>query len=299
MSDSKKITFANRLADDVRITSEMLKLPDGQETPVLHHRPPQKVGVPVLYVHGIQSHPGWFTGSAQVLARAGSEVFQVTRRGSGASPARKGDAESAEQILGDVDAAVRYVLETTGDQRLALLGVSWGGKLLTAYTLRADVANIDSLTLVAPGLKSLVDVSIATKLAILLARIFYPGAYFNIPLNDVSLFTDNTEMREYLRDDPHRLRRATARFLFASAMLDRIIARADERTLKVPTTLILAGRDRIIDNDATCDLVEWLADRPVRVHRIGAAHTIEFEQYPQPFYKILIRAVQQRSETER
>ncbi len=291
MSDSEKLTFAHRLADDVPVTSEMLKLSDGQETLVLHHHPPQKAGVPVLYVHGIQSHPGWFTGSAQALGRSGSEVFQVTRRGNGTATARRGDANSADQLLDDVDVAVRYVLEATGAERLALLGVSWGGKLLTAYALRADVANIDSLTLVAPGLTPQVDVSIATKLAILVALIFRPGAYFDIPLNDVSLFTDNPEMREYLLNDPHRLGRATARFMLASFRLDRIIARAGERALKVPTTLILAGRDRIIDNAATCDLLDWLADRPVRIRRLDAAHTIEFEQENSVFYEILCQSV--------
>ena len=293
MSNSKKLTFASRLSDDVPVTSELLKLPDGAETPVLHHHPLNKAEPPVLYVHGIQSHPGWFTGSAQSLARAGSDVFQVTRRGSGTSTARRGDADSADQLLDDVGAAVRYVMETTGAEHVALLGVSWGGKLLTAYALRAGGGNIDSLTLVAPGLIPRVDVSITTKLAILSALIFRPGGYFDIPLNDVSLFTDNPEMREYLRNDPHRLHRATARFLYASARMDRIIARADERALKVPTTLILAGRDRIIDNDATCDLLEWLADRPVRIRRLDAAHTIEFELENSGFYDILCQSVRE------
>ncbi len=291
MSDFEKLTFACPPAEDVPVSSEMLKLPDGRETPVLRHHPPEKTRLPVLYAHGIQSHPGWFTGSAQAIAHAGSEVFQVTRRGSGTATAQRGDANSADQLLDDVDVAVRYVLEQTGAERLALMGVSWGGKLLTAYALRSDVGNIDSLTLVAPGLAPLVDVSIATKLAILVALIFRPGAYFDIPLNDVSLFTDNPDMREYLRNDPHRLGRATARFMLASARLDRIIARADERALKVPTTLILACRDRIIDNEATCDLLEWLADRPVKIRRLDAAHTIEFERENSTFYDILCQSV--------
>ena len=179
MPESEKLTFADRPADDAPITSELLKLSDGLETLVLRHHPPEQTGPPVLYVHGIQSHPGWFTGSAQAIARAGSEVFQVTRRGSGTAKAQRGDAASADQLLGDVDAAVRYVLESAGAERLALLGVSWGGKLLTAYALRAGAGNIVSLTLVAPGLTPRVDVSITTKLAVLFARIFYPGAYFD------------------------------------------------------------------------------------------------------------------------
>ncbi|MDY7009833.1 MAG: alpha/beta fold hydrolase [Planctomycetota bacterium] len=291
MFDSKNLTFACQLSDDVPVTTELLKLSDGLETLVLHHHPGNKTGTPVLYAHGIQSHPGWFTGSAQALGRAGSDVFQITRRGSGTATARRGDAASADQLLDDVDAAVRYVLEATCEERISLLGVSWGGKLLTAYALRSEAVKIDSLTLVAPGLKPQVDVSIATKLAIISALIFRPGTYFDIPLNEVSLFTDNPDMQEYLRNDPHRLHRATARFLYASARLDRIIARAEERALKVPTTLILAGRDRIIDNSATCDLLEWLADRPVRIRRLDAAHTIEFEKEKGAFYDILCQSV--------
>lgn len=300
MPDLEKLSFACQPADDAPVGRETLVLPDGCRTLVLRHRrtlssgpaPEQPGPPPVLYVHGIQSHPGWFIRSAQALARAGSEVFQVTRRGSGPVTAGRGDAASAAQLMDDVDAAVRYVLEKTRTDRVALLGVSWGGKLLTAYALEApDIDRIDSLTLVAPGIAPLVDVPARTKLAILAARCFHPGMYFDIPLNDVSLFTDNPAMRQYLRDDPHRLHRATARFLFTSAMLDRKINRANERALTVPTTLILAGRDRIIDNETTCDVLEWLADRPVSIRRLDAAHTIEFEPDPEPFHKILRQAV--------
>ena len=168
----------------------------------------------MLYVHGIQSHPGWFAGSAAYLAGCGHDVFQVTRRGSGLNERDRGHARSAAQLLDDVEVACRFVLRQTGAERLHLLGVSWGGKLLACYALEAqDRIDIASLSLVAPGIVPVVDVSVRTKIAIALALIPAPRKQFEIPLSDVELFTDNEPMREYLRADRFRLcRYPIARF---------------------------------------------------------------------------------------
>jgi len=293
MPQPGKLALARAPADDVETKWEVLALPDGLQVPILHHRPPNDTtGPAVLYVHGIESHPGWFIASAQALARAGSEVFQVTRRGSGTCAAPSGHARCYKQLLDDTDAAVEYVIEKTHAEKIALLGVSWGGKLLTAYAIR-NPRHICSLTLVTPGLAAKIDLPPLRKLAVLLAWCFHRKKYFAIPLDDVSLFTDNPEMQEYLRNDPHRLRRATAGFLFASAMLDRLIAHARERSIKVPMTLILARRDEIIENSATFDILENLAGRTIRLHWFDSAHTIEFAQDAQTYHQVLCKAVRQ------
>ena len=296
MTGPEEMSLAGPLAEDVRTQRGSLLLADGHAAAVLQHSPPPPATrTPVLYVHGIQSHPGWFVGSAQALARAGHEVFQVTRRGSGLTAARRGDASSAGQLLGDVDAAVEHVRGETGSADVALLGVSWGGKLLTAHALQA-AAPVTSLTLVAPGIVPRVDVPGRTKLAIAAARCLWPRKYFDIPLSDVSLFTDNPSMRDYLAADPLRLHRATARLLVASAMLDRMIARAAPGSLELPVTLILAKRDRIIDNAATAAVLRRLTADRVKVVQIDAAHTIEFEPDPAAFHGLLRAAVQHSRE---
>jgi len=289
---SGRLRPARPLAADVPCSRHMLKLPDGRETLVLRHAaaPAQPAGPAVLFLHGIQSHPGWFVGSAQALARAGCEVFQVTRRGSGEAAGGRGDARSARQLIEDVAAAADYVAARTGADRLAMVGVSWGGKLLTAFALR-DAGRAGSLTLVAPGIAPRVGVSAAAKLAIAAAWACCPRRTFEIPLNDVALFTDNPEMRQYLRDDPHRLMRATARLLVASAVLDRRLARARPGALAVPTTLLLARRDRIIDNAATRAAVDRLTGGRAAVVEIDGAHTLEFEPDPTDFHAALCRAV--------
>ena len=290
MTPADALNLARPVQADVNFRRETLALPDGRETQVFRHVRPASAGWPVLYLHGIQSHPGWFVGSAQALARAGHEVFQPARRGSGLARADRGDCASVRQLIEDVAAGAQHVLGETKAEKLALVGVSWGGKLATAYALTA-ADPLGALVLVAPGIAARVDVPLRTKLAIAAARCCWAGRRFPIPLNDPELFTDNPPMQEYLRGDSHRLHRASARFLVASALLDRMLARAPAGSLKLPTTLILARRDRIIDNVATRSAVERLTAGRARVVEVDACHTIEFEPDVRGFYDLLCEAV--------
>jgi len=276
-----------------RPAREVLALPDGYRTDAYVYSPaggPRRL--PVLYLHGIQSHPGWFSGSAAALAQAGHAVFQVTRRGSGANRRDRGHADSAGQLLDDVAAAGRFVLAKTGAERLHLLGVSWGGKLAAALAARSPARlELASVTLVAPGICPRVDVLVRTKVRVAMSVLLSPRRLFDIPLNDEALFTDNEAMRQYLRADAFRLHRATGRFLYVSRCLDRLLARARPGALTMPTTLLLAARDQIIDNAATRRVVDGLTAHRAAVHTLDAAHTMEFEPDPEPLYECLRAAV--------
>jgi acylglycerol lipase len=245
-----------------------------------------------VYLHGIQSHPGWFVGSAASMADRGHAVFQVTRRGSGENVVDRGHARSAGQLLDDVAAAIRFAKDQTGADAVHLAGVSWGGKLAAAYAADASRAgDVASLTLIAPGIAAQVDVPLRTKLAIGASLLCCPKRRFDIPLSDVDLFTDNEPMRQYLRDDPFRLHRATARFLFISRLLDRSLRRTPPGAITAPTTLLLATRDRIIDNPATESTLHRLAPKHLTVHTLDGAHTLEFESDPTPLHAALADAL--------
>jgi alpha-beta hydrolase superfamily lysophospholipase len=283
-----------------------LTLPDGYETSVWVHTPPLSVAkaLPVLYMHGIQSHPGWFVGSAHAMAQAGHAVYQVIRRGSGDNTQAPGHAQSAQQLLHDVKYAAQFALNETGQDALHLVGVSWGGKLLAAYaTWPKRQIQIASLTLIAPGIAPKVDMPAVTKLRIAWAILTNSTRRFDIPLNNVDLFTDNAAMRNYLSLDPFRLKQATARFLNTSRQLDRMLKRSagrvagvrtDASGTSVPTTLILAKQDRIIDNAATIKKIKRLAGENLRIAELPGHHTLEFEPNPQPFYDELTDAVRDR-----
>ena len=287
------LPLARPIPQDRLVARRMLQLADGYETSVYVHAPAGSARrLPVLYIHGIQSHPGWFAGSAAFLAGRGHAVFQPVRRGSGGNRRGRGHAASADQLLDDVGAACRFVLKQSGAARLHLLGVSWGGKLLAVYASNSpDAEHIASLTMVAPGIVPRVDVSIATKIAIGLSLFVAPRKTFKIPLSQVELFTDNESLQAYLRGDRFRLLRATSRFLYASRCLDRTLRRRPNGSLPVPTTLLLAARDRIIDNAATREIVERLTAGRAVVETFDAAHTLEFEPDPQGFYTALTAAM--------
>jgi len=243
-----------------------LELPDGYRTSAYFHEPPGDYALgTVVYLHGIQSHPGWFAGSASALAARGHRVLQVTRRGSGDNRTDRGHARSAGQLLDDVAAACRFAE-------------------------RCDVP-LASLTLIAPGLAPKVSIRPGTKLAVAMSLACCPRRTFEIPLADVELFTDSEPMREYLRRDRCRLLRATGRFLYVSRRLDQLLRRSPPGGLKMPVTLILAERDRIIDNAATRRLTERLAGERLEVKTLPGAHTLEFEPRPEPLYQALADAL--------
>ena len=255
--------------------------------------------LPVLYLHGIQSHPGWFVGSAAALADRGHVVYQVTRRGSGLNRADRGHARSADQLLDDVRTACEFVLADSGAAKLHLLGVSWGGKLAAAYAAERDRAGqIASLTLVAPGVVPRVAVPAAVKAAVALSLLACPKRLFDIPLGDAALFTDDEQMRSYLRADGAGLHRATAGFLYASRRLDVSLRRAPRGALAMPVTLLLARRDRIVDIDATRAAVQRLAADRAVVEEFDAAHVLEFEPDPGFLYDALAAAVQRGESAE-
>jgi alpha-beta hydrolase superfamily lysophospholipase len=288
------LPMASPLPAAIAPKRKIMELADGYRTPVYVHLPPKGTAMlaPVVYLHGIQSHPGWFCGSAAAMARTGHAVFQVTRRGSGESTDARGHAASAAQLLDDIAVVARLAMKATSVPRVHLVGASWGGKLAAVLATRPpnDVL-IASLTMIAPGIISHVDVRPRKKLLIAAMALVRPTARFKIPLNDVKLFTDNPPMIEYLEHDGYRLKEGTARFMFASVLLDLMLRRAREGCLTMPTTLLLAARDRIVDNVATRKVVIRLTAGHAVVEEFDAAHTLEFEPNPRLFFASLCDAL--------
>jgi alpha-beta hydrolase superfamily lysophospholipase len=284
-SQTSKLPWARPIGQIAMPEARELALPDGYRTSVYVHRASAASDkLPVVYLHGIQSHPGWFGGSAAHMASCGHEVWQATRRGSGLNAVDRGHADSARQLVEDVEAACQAASHTSGDGAVHLVGVSWGGKLAACYACSANRrARLASLTLIAPGIVPTVDVNPAVKLAIGISLLCCPRRRFRIPLSDVGMFTDNEQMREYLRQDAFRLHRATARFLMASAVLGRELAKSPG-CIDVPTTLVLASRDRIIQNRAAEQAVRELDSGCLEVITLQGCHTLEFEEDPTPLY---------------
>jgi len=209
----------------------------------------------LVYLHGIESHAGWFAQAATLLRERGYDVFCIDRRGSGINRENRGFAsghvEQYQVLLDDIHTFITPLRERY--QRVILTGLSWGGKLATAHVL-AYPDDADALILITPGLRALVDVSLFTKLKIVLFAQLAPKAEIASPIAP-EMFTTTPRYLDYIQNDPLRLTHATARFYWQSSRLDRYID-ANITRLDKPVLLFLAGHDRIIDNAGVLELLQ-------------------------------------------
>jgi pimeloyl-ACP methyl ester carboxylesterase len=91
------------------------------------------------------------------------------------------------------------------------------------------------------------------------------------------MFTHTPGFLDFIRTDPWRLQKVTARFLLTSRALDWMIARKIVN-LNLPVLVVLAGKDPIIDNQGVSDLLSAVKDQ-VRLQIFAdAIHAIQFDQ---------------------
>ncbi len=236
----------------------------------------------LVAIHGIQSHGGWYENSCRWLGERGYAVSFIDRRGSGLNMEARGDAPGFRRLLDDLAEFLMAARRGDGEARIPtfLLAISWGGKLATALQRRHPDL-IDALVLLCPGFFAKVKPSRQQRLAILAARIVSPRKLFSIPLNSPDLFTATPHWQQFIAADPLGLRRATARLLFENVRLDGYL-RFVARYVRAPVLLLLAEKDRIIDNERTRRFVDRFvsAERQI-IEYPGAHHTLEFEPDPQ------------------
>lgn len=232
----------------------------------------------LVCVHGIQSHGGWYGASCAYLAADGWDVSFLDRRGCGLNDRDRGDVPGWRRIVTDVAEFLRSRPRTP-----TLLAVSWAGKVALALE-RLHPGSTRGLVLLAPGLCPKVKPPLSQRLAIAWARLVSPAKQFPIPLDDPELFTATPRWLEFITADPLATRRASARMLVASVILD-VAARRSVGQVRVPTLLLLAGRDRIVDGAKTKGYFARLASQDKAVIEYPEAHhTLEFEPDPTPIF---------------
>jgi alpha-beta hydrolase superfamily lysophospholipase len=266
---------------------------DGYSIYYRHYAPATPPRARLVFLHGIRSHGGWYTRSCAAFAEAGYEVNFLDRRGSGLNTARRGDTPSFRRLIDDVAEFVQSLRGDRGWLPTFLCGISWGGKLAVGLQYRKP-GLVDGLVLLCPGLKPKVKPPLLRRLRIALARVLRPSRLFAIPLNEPELFTASAEWQKYIDADPFAVREGTARFLFSSFALDIYLRRAATR-VKAPTLLLLAERDRIIDNAKTREYAARFPGSRDVIEYPGAHHTLEFEAADHPWLGEVVTWLEQKT----
>jgi alpha-beta hydrolase superfamily lysophospholipase len=245
----------------------------------------------MVFLHGIQSHAGWYTHSCERLQQAGFLVDFLDRRGSGMNTHQRGDVTSYDRLTDDVQEYFAGPGARTTLPRF-LAGISWGGKTAVAVLHRRH-ETVDGLLLLCPGFFPRHPMAIKDQVAVGAARLFSPTRYLPIPLNDPALFTSSAHWQEFLRKDKAAIHQATARLLVESRRLDRHIRDAWQ-SIHVPVLLLLGQHDQIIDNTATRSYVQRFAasDKTI-IEYPDAQHTLEFEPNAELFVHDIVSWVRE------
>jgi len=211
------------------------------------------------------------------MASAGFDVYFADRRGSGLNGRNRGHADHGQRLLNDVRQLLRFARREHSHLPCTLMGLSWGGKLAAAASVEFPEL-VDSLALLYPGTDPRFRPTFWQACQLRFARrhdLRFKSVV--LPFHDSGLFTGQAAHQAFIEDDPLALQRVTSGLLNAGRDLDRIADVAGPR-ISLPTLLMLADDDEIIDNDKCIDRVTSFASRSITIRRYkDARHTLEFE----------------------
>lgn len=250
------------------VETKTFRTNDGMELACVIHRPrklhPRHAAF--IYLHGIESHSGWFDKAAERIAARGYPVVCLDRRGSGINRENRGfvsgHVERGTSLVEDIHQAVQIARSTKGIDEIYLIGLSWGGKFAMAYDA-THPDEVDGMILITPGMKPRVDLKPLEKAAVFTDVVFAPERQHRIPI-EPEMFTSDPAQLRFIREDPLKLHTASAGFMWQSLAMDRLVAKMDDGK-HPPMLVMLAGKDRIIDNAATREFVTRDPKRAVTI----------------------------------
>ena len=149
---------------------------DGYVIHYRHFRPTDSPRGRVVFLHGIQSHGGWYGRSCAEIASAGFDVYFMDRRGCGHNREHRGDSGRFRRWLDDI---AEFVKTLPTDVPITLAGISWGGKLAAAFPHRHP-GLVQKIALLCPGFFPKVSPGLFTKLRIARCALRRPTQMFPI-----------------------------------------------------------------------------------------------------------------------
>jgi uncharacterized protein (DUF362 family)/alpha-beta hydrolase superfamily lysophospholipase/NAD-dependent dihydropyrimidine dehydrogenase PreA subunit len=230
--------------------------------------PAPNTSASVLYLNGLESHHGWFSGPAAGLAASGISVYALDRRGSGLNAALAGNRHD---WLSDIGAAIRFAERERSGAPVHLAALCLGAKPAIAFSL-GHPGRVGSLILISPGLKTKADLSWFQKLKAGAGYFHRQKPTLPSPIRDIGLFSRDARALEFIRADPMRRTRVPAAECLEIRRLDRMISRG-KKVLQGPVLVFYSGEDRIVDQRGTTRILKSLDS--------GRSGTnIEFKIYP-------------------
>jgi len=214
----------------------------------------------VVILHGFGEHCGRYDHIAAFFNSRGFAVRTFDHRGHGQSDGARGDCPDSMRIVNDAEIIIRDFAHHCQHGPI-LFGHSMGGLFAARIALAANIP-IDGLVLSSPALA--LRLTRPQRLLLKIASIIAPHFATSPPFNPEVLSHQLSTVVAYL-SDPLVHRQITASM--GKSMLSAIdFVKTHASKLTVPTLLLVAEDDQIVDPQGSHTFFEALPDK------LGTAH---------------------------
>jgi alpha-beta hydrolase superfamily lysophospholipase len=237
----------------------------------------------VLVVHGLGEHAGRYDTLARVLNGWGFTVRSYDQYGHGESDGPRGALPHPGRLLDDLADLVESARVRNPGLPLVLLGHSMGGLVAASFVARTLQA-VDLLVLSSPALAT--RLTPLQKLLMAVVPRVAPNLTVGNGLDPQYLSHDKRVVQTYLNDPRvhDRVSGRLARFIAEEGAL----VRSRAGSWKVPTLLMYAGDDRMVDPAGSEAFAAAAPPSVVTARRFdGLYHEIFNEAEAQPVYECL------------
>jgi alpha-beta hydrolase superfamily lysophospholipase len=240
----------------------------------------------VVLVHGLGEHAGRYEHVAQTLNGWGFAVRGYDQCGHGDSGGERGSLPSIGRLIDDLSDVVDSTRARTPDGvPLILVGHSLGG-LVAGYLVSLRNRQVDALVMSSPALNP--GLSAFQKFLLATLPRIAPNLRVSNGLKPQFLSHDTDVVAAY-QADPRVHDRVSARLArFIAEAGPRVVARA--RQWEVPTLLMYAGEDRLVNPQGSRDFAAAAPPAVVTTHCFeDLYHELFNERDAQPVFDCLKR----------
>ena len=261
---------------------EMIAGVEGVQIPVNIYGEDQPL-TPVLMMHGLESHAGWFWQSGEFLVSIGHPTYIIDRRGSGRSAEPRGDCKSYHDILEDIRSVADFVRQKHNCEKVILFGHCFGAIPSVIFSMQ-NPALIEALVLSTPAIFTHADLNIEEKIKVLSSQFTGSTTMIPTPVGDPMLFTSDEQYLDFIRKDKLKLKTASTR-LFWQILNARIYIQTHMKRLTVPVLMTTAGKDEICDNKKNINFFNHIGSlNKTYINYPNAVHILEYSPDKQRFF---------------
>jgi len=283
-------------------------------------------GHTIVYLHGLQSHRGWFYSTAEILRKMGYTLYAFDRAGSGTSQSalaqngwpfglediftflpgvtlepKRSHAASYALHLDTINKMLDIVEEEDATSKIHLWGNSYAAKIVSRFLQNTENATrVTSSIFTTPGLyRNNTSMPLPFSKFDLIAG--YNSDSFPSPVtningdNGASWFTSMANWSQKIKNDPLSNRTMTREMALQTRKMDEDVERDTQALNGIKRFYLMVNGDSMMDNDR---IVEAIKSAPTGAiykfysggddHKHFLTFTVDRDQALQDIHRFLI-----------